>query len=36
MEALPLKLSARETPALHASAQLIRTTMDELEQSHER
>jgi len=36
MEALPLKLNAQETSALHASARLIRTTMDELEQSHER
>ena len=36
MEALPLKLNARETSALHASARLIRTAMDELEQSHER
>jgi L-lactate dehydrogenase len=36
MEALPLKLNARETSALHASARLIRAAMDELEQSHER
>jgi len=36
MEALPLKLNAWETSALHASARLIRTAMDELEQSHER
>jgi len=34
MEALPLKLSARETSALRNSAQTIRAAINELEQSH--
>lgn len=35
MEALPLKLSARETSALRRSAQIIRAAIDELEQAHD-
>ncbi|MBN1922300.1 MAG: L-lactate dehydrogenase, partial [Anaerolineae bacterium] len=34
MEALPLKLSARETSALRISAQTIRAVIDEMEQSY--